>query len=103
MKRELRMIPKFTFKKLAYTGRFKSFESEYHDIKMGGKVCGCISESRHADYNERFSIGFCVKDGEGFRWAFLKKKFAEVADAKQFVKDNATLIAERYDLHLMDQ
>ena len=47
---------KFTFKKNIPTGRYRSFERDYHEIKLKNQVVGNINESR-----EDYKFNICLK------------------------------------------
>jgi hypothetical protein len=97
-------IKKFTFKYHRPTGRYRSFETEYHDIKFKGKKCGSISESNNwtlANRDERISIKFMVKNDEeksGWKWITLTAKFSNTLNAKEFVNRNIETIFKKLDL-----
>ncbi len=92
---------KFTFKTTKPTGRYKSFYSPYHEIKLNKKVVGNISD---AD----FQIGLMVykndimEDGNpncSWKWIWLKHKSETLELAKTFLNDNIDSILDKYDLH----
>ncbi|MAO08101.1 MAG: hypothetical protein CL596_05245 [Alteromonas sp.] len=87
---------KFSFKKHAPTGRYRSFENSYWDIKIKGRQVGNIWEK---DYGTYFRIGLMVKKGDGFKFIYLKAKPKTIEKAKDFLNRNFDRILERYDLH----
>jgi hypothetical protein len=97
-------IKKFTFKYHRPTGRYRSFKTEYHDIKFKGKICGSISESNNwtlANRDERISIKFMVKSNEekcGWKWITLAAKFSNTWNAKEFLNRNVEVFFKKYDL-----
>ena len=101
-------MAKFTFKKHRATGRYRSFELDYTDIKLNKKVVGSISESRDRKWKERYGIGFMLKkertgkDPAPFKWTRLKKRFANENEARQFIKDNEEAIQKQFDLYFHD-
>lgn len=95
----------FTFRKHQAVGRYRSFETEYSDIKIKGMVVGCIAEAEHfskVDFEERFSIRLMVVDPverKGFKWITLKKKFGSDSSAREFLKSNFERITNQFDLY----
>ena len=81
----------FTFKCIKPTGRYRSFDNDYHDIKLSGKKVGCISapEHRSLPWSIRFAVnkGPTVNDPAPFRWVTLQVKFDTPQDAKRFARD----------------
>jgi len=93
---------KFTFKKDVPTGRYKSFDLKYTDIKLGGKQVGHIKESRDSrDYSISFAIKKekTEKDPAPFKWVYLKARFKTEPEARVFVKRHEEQIQERYNLY----
>lgn len=97
-------MAKLTFKKHISTGRFRSFEEESCEIKRNRRLVGLIAEVSHfskAPENERFYIQLMVIDEKeycGWKNIILKRKFSNMADARQFVTDNAEAIQKRFNL-----
>ncbi len=92
------MANTFTFKDNNPTGRFRSFDHMYADIKLKSKICGAIHET-----DDGYIVRFMVKDSDpnnrsGFKWIHLKGKHATKMDAKTWVKDRTTLITKQFDL-----
>ena len=97
---------KFTFKKYIPTGRYRSFERDYHEIKLKNQVVGNIKESRK-DY--KFSIRLMVdkkditEDGNPnciWKNIIFKKKFNKVDEAKEWLNNNFDRINVEYIIHL---
>jgi len=92
-------MKKFTFKKHKKEGRFRSFEKDWSDIKLTGKVVGHITENK---------ISFAVKkektekDPAPFKWIRLKRLFKNEQDARDLIKRFEKEIQEGYDLYLFD-
>ena len=82
----------FTFKKTIHEGRYKSFEPEQHEIKLKGRVVGCISEASHTSSKTAFGISFSVsrqptkENPAPFRWLNLKTRFEDATEAKTFLR-----------------
>jgi len=98
--------PKFTFKKVISTGRYRSFEREQHVIKLNRKEVGRIYEEQYPkDYNHRYAITLAVEkertDDEpaDFRWILLKARFATAQDARDFLSRNCGALNDKYRLH----
>ena len=96
---------KFTFKKHIPTGRYRSFETENHDIKLAKQIVGYISEDSYRSnikFEERFSVSFAIIDDTkncGWKWIILKKRFGNAEDARTFVNMNAEKIQEQLNLY----
>lgn len=94
-----------TFKKHIPTGKYSSFESEYHDIKRNKKIVGSISEASPLSNvlnEEKFSIRFMIKSDEnksGWKWITLKKKSSTAEEARKFVKKYEVFLQNKYDLY----
>jgi hypothetical protein len=97
------MANTFTFKDHNPTGRFKSFDHVYVDIKLKSKICGTIYET-----DDGYIVRLMVKkdpdpnDPAGFKWIQLKGKHRTKMEAKTWVKDRTTIIAEKFDLFLAE-
>ncbi len=98
---------KFTFKEIKETGTWASFRPEYHEIKVKGRVCGWISESKHQDAVYGYSVHFHVVDLTekcGFKNIRVKKLFSNSKEAKEWVKANETLIeGSKFTLHFLEK
>jgi len=100
---------KFTFKKVIPTGKYKSFETESHDIKHEGKVVGSIQELRGLgtppEEVGKHAVGFMVKkeatekEPSNFKWARIKQKFDTSDDAKKWIGENTDKLHRILDLH----
>ena len=93
---------KFTFKKYIPTGRYKSFELKYTDIKLKKKVIGHISELRDS---HKYRVSFAIKkektkkDPAPFKWVSFKKQFDTEKEARDFVNDDPQAIQDKLDLY----
>lgn len=100
---------KFTYKKSIPTGRFRSFENEYHTIKLKKKEVGTIAYLDLTRYGRidttgndgKFEIRFQVKrkpeeitkqSPDPFKWITIKPKFDTADLAKQWLNENVTKI-----------
>ena len=92
---------KFTFKKHQRTGRYRCFQLNHTDIKIGGRMVGQISETK----DEGWRIGFTVKKEvtekhpAPFRWIFLKKKAQTEENARNIVIGLTEQIQGKFDLY----
>lgn len=86
---------KFTFKTEKPTGRYRSFQSASHDIKLGGAWCGSIDDDPPHKVRFMKLKDDPMEDGNpncAWKWVTLKKEFQSVADAKEWVRENSELI-----------
>ena len=92
-------MKKFTFKKQKKEGRFRSFQPDFTDIKLSGKVVGHITKCK---------VSFAIKkertekDPAPFKWVRLKKVFENEQAARDLVKLLEKEIQKKYDLYLFD-
>ena len=93
---------KFTFKTDKPTGKWKSFDHSYHNIKLNGVNVGSIDDT------EPFTIRFMVdkadinEDGNPncpWKWISLKHKSSSLQEAKEFVNKGYDIILARYKIH----
>jgi hypothetical protein len=105
-------MKKFTFCQYRPTGKWASFESESHDIKLDKLVVGHIqqmvgSSARpvNAELDGKFKVSLAVKkertedNPAPFKWVYLKKNFDDAATAKEFLNSNVAKILEMFDLY----
>ena len=94
----------FSFKKVRHTGRYRSFEPEIHDIKLGGLKVGYIQVQRtfagsHPD-DGMHKIHFYIKDPKITKKnATLKKSFNASIDAKNFILANQEVLKTKFDFY----
>ncbi|HLD98200.1 MAG TPA: hypothetical protein VI815_02660 [Candidatus Nanoarchaeia archaeon] len=94
----------FSFKKIKHIGRWKSFEPETHDIKLGGLKIGYIQVQRtfarsHPD-DGMHKIHFYVKDENiTKRNITLKISFNSSIDAKNFILRNVEKLKTKFDFY----
>lgn len=107
---------KFTFKENKATGRYRSFETESHEIKIKKQVVGSINELAGKAWNNtpdedvgKFVIRLAIKKEKtpevpcDFKWITLKKRFNTATEAKEMLQAVADKIIEKYDLHHFDK
>jgi len=98
-------MKKFTFKKTINTGRYRSFELDYTNIKLGGKIVGTIGETRDS---HGYKIRFMIKKEETkekpspFKSIFFKKLFSTEEEAREYIKTFNDQIQEKFDLYQLE-
>lgn len=106
---------RFTFKAHKPTGRYRSFDHTFHDIKLGGKKVGGIEFSKGKN---RYQIRLMVKDETehcGWKNIFLKYDPTEGVAAevmftdsvqamrcKDFLHAHFNSILQKYPLHAIE-
>lgn len=94
-------IMSVTFKTHKPTGRFRSFDTEYADIKFKKKIFGTISEI--SGLGDKYKINLMVvSEKGGFDWISLKVRFKAMNEAKLFVKENYEAISKKFNLFYQD-
>lgn len=96
---------KFTFKTEKPKGRYKSFESPYHKVKMGGKVVGSID---HDTWRIRFMVyktDTITDDNPNceWKWIGLSKRCESLEEAKEFLNANFDEINKKFKLYCMEE
>lgn len=93
---------KFTFKTTKPTGKYKSFGTSIHDIKLNKKIVGTIRDS------EPYYVSFMVVKKDinedknincSWKWIRLKKEFSSLEEAKDFINFRIIDILEKYNLY----
>ena len=96
---------KFTFKTEEPTGRYRSFYSANHYIKLNKKIVGQIVEKALGkEWKVKLRIyKDSIHDDNNpnceWIWITLVKSFSSLQDAKQFLNDNFDAIIEKYKLY----
>jgi hypothetical protein len=102
------MAKQFTFKDHHPTGRYRSFDHMYTEIKFEKMQCGTIHELE--GFNN-WSISFMIKRPAAeitpaspcsFKHVTLKHKPQTLAEAKSWLKESTEAIRNRWDLHYME-
>ena len=96
---------KLTFKIQQPTGRYRSFDHAYVDIKGDGKMVGQLIQSKNG-----YAVLLCVnvpQIGCGWKNITLKVRFdgqeqAAIAEAKDWLKAHWASISTRYPLHQLE-
>lgn len=97
---------KFTFKQEKPTGRYRSFNSTTHIIKLKRKQCGYFFEKFGTIESPIFlAIEKDETHDDGnpnCKWMniALKKRFEKVEEAKEWLINNTEAINSKYKLHL---
>lgn len=98
----------FTFKKNIPTGKYKSFETESHEIKIKRKLVGHINQPSHFSNEEDFYVMFSIKkeatknSPASFKWITLKRRFKTADEAKTFLNKNFERLTKQFDLYYFD-
>jgi hypothetical protein len=91
----------FTFKTNNPTGRYRSFEKPYYDIKLNGNVVGSISPE--TPFKVRFMVmkNDVIKDDNPncpWKWITLKAEHDSLEAAKTWVNEKIGAIRSQYEL-----
>jgi hypothetical protein len=98
-------MKKFTFKTIKSTGKYRSFSSNEHNIKLNKKIVGSIDDELpftirlmviKSDINEDKNPN-CAWKG-----ITLAHKSNSLQEAKNWLNENAELIQKKYNLYLME-
>lgn len=97
-------MKKFTTKTTQPTGRYRSFDSAYHEIKLNGIRVGTISDKKpHSiSLNVTKEESDKVNDkNPNCEWKriTLKREFESVNAAKEWVKENSEKIQTQFKIH----
>ena len=88
-------IPKVTFKNdPPLTGLAAVGHSIGCDVKVNGKVIGCITGYSWNNTNNK--IRFMVNEDDGWKWVTLKYDGSNLNQSKQWLKDNWEAIYNTY-------
>ncbi len=95
---------KFTFKTENPTGRYRSFFSKSHDIKIKKKKCGSIVDRT---WKIRLMVlkDDIMEDGNAnceWKWITLKKESASLQEAKEWLNKNFVSLNEKYKIVGLD-
>lgn len=96
---------KFSFKTEKATGRWKSFQNDYHIIKLNKKQVGLIDDNTwkirlmvikddiYEDNNPN-----CI-----WKWVVIKNEFGTLQEAKDWLNTNFKYLNEKYKLHQLEE
>jgi len=94
----------FTFKDQNPTGRWRSFENMYVNIKLDKKICGGIHEVTQTEWKIKFMVKRIPdqKQPAPFKWITLKHVATSKVEAKEWLKLRTESIAMQLDLYLQE-
>jgi hypothetical protein len=100
-------MKKFTFKNVPKVGKWRAFDLNSTEIKLGKSKVGMIAERSHLDprgneggnYVVSFRI-ISIDDRSGWKWVTLAKKFTGTEEAKEWLSKETVYIKiqETYEL-----
>ncbi len=96
---------KITFKTDNPKGKYKSFDSYYHNIKLNGKNVGDIDDKKpHQIRVMVLKTDKITDDNPNCKWKWIKfaAKFESLQGAKDWFLKNAKDIMEKYTLNPLD-
>jgi len=95
---------KFTFKKHAGTGLYRSFQKKYSDIKLNKKIVGTISEIKSNEYRISFAEKKekTIKDPAPFKWVRISKNFRNENEAREYIRLHDEAIMKQLNLYQFD-
>jgi hypothetical protein len=91
----------FTFKTKKPTGRWRSFNSSSHYVKIKKIAVGRIDDDIPFKIWLRVIKDDIMEDGNAnceWKWIRLKKESKSLEEAKLFLRDNYGVIIEKYNL-----
>lgn len=94
-------MKKFTFKTNKPTGKYRSFDVTYIDIKLNKLIVGGIYEPSYLSKETKVRIRFVIEDKTlkcGFKWVTLKASFDDLLEAKNYVIQRAQNIQKQFTL-----
>ena len=97
---------KFTFKTENPTGRYSSFYSSTHYIKLTKKQVGTISDKKPYLIKLMVVKKDINEDGHpNCKWKYitLKKESESLQEAKDFLNKNIETIRSQFELHLLEE
>ena len=93
----------FTFKTVKETGKYASFFTPQHNIKLKKSVVGEIMQTRNRD--DEFKIRLAITkeptkaEPAPFKWITLAAKFETLEEAKVWLNKNFNRITSQFDLY----
>ena len=97
---------RFTFKTEKPTGPYSSFDSDRNVIKYQKKEVGLIYQS---DNGFKVQLAVVKKDlnadknpNSPWRWAFFKKEFTSLQEAKEWLNSNIEGLMSKFELYLFN-
>jgi len=95
----------FTFKTKQPTGKWKSFDSPEHVIKLNKREVGTISDKHPHKISLMVYKSDPMEDGNPnctWKWITFKRESETIDDAKKWLMDHANEIQQRYKLYELD-
>lgn len=94
----------FTFKKEPAETGLASVGNPHPDtqIKLNKRRVGCISAPSWSTKDNKWGIKFTVTKETTWGWVTIKHRFDDEPSARQWIKDHASQILEKLDLHFLD-
>jgi hypothetical protein len=95
----------FTFKTDQPTGKWKSFEKPYHNIKIKRKKVGSIDAEFPHKINLMVIKKDIMEDGNQnceWKWVTLKREFDILDEAKLFLRQNYDSITKQFNLKMVE-
>lgn len=98
-------LPKFTFKTTKPTGKYRAFDSAYHEIKFQKQICGSITDQQ--PHQIRFQVlktedELAKESNCVWKWVTLKKQFSTISEVKNWLNHNRGLIHKQLQLHFIE-
>jgi len=96
---------KFTFKTTKPTGKYRSFYSDHHYIKIRKKECGNI-DNKPPHRIRLMIIKENINENRNpnckWKWISMKRESKTLQEAKDFLNNNIDIILAKYELHFLD-
>jgi hypothetical protein len=92
---------KFTFKTEKPTGRYRSFFTEHHYVKLKKQTVGMIEDKEPHQIRLKVVKPDIMEDGNAncdWKWITLKAQFKTVEEAKEFLNANFISINDKWKL-----
>jgi len=103
--RYVKTFEAFTFKTEKPTGKWKSFDSDNHIIKMDKKEVGTIESDKPFKIRLMVMKNDVITDNNpncAWKWITLKKESETLEQAKEFLNANFDAIVSKFTLHKSD-
>ena len=95
-------MKKFTFKTEKAVGRYRSFDTDDHQIKFNKFVCGQIQDG--VPYQIRLMVWTDEEKHENARWKWiaLKKESNSLQEAKEFLNQRIEILFEKFNIRITE-
>lgn len=94
--------PKFTFKTKKATGRYRSFYSDQHEIKLQGHKIGSIEDTPPHKIHiavEKTEEELKIQPQCSWKWIVFKKDHDSVEAAKTWLNEHTETIVNKLNIH----